>query len=232
MKKFLFAGLSFLMLAGCSDTEVKEVKGEKQPEPKQEQPKKDLLENPEYKDIKQDENGKLVDIYELTPESKLARVKEFKTVYYDQAKYNEKVKDFEVAVFSIVTSTASPEVDPDTLEETGNKTGELTLNMAVRNNGNHPYTIYINKVITNVGKQYEQPTFWINSDPSQNNMFPDEKIHPGVTSRWDITYNMSPEDVEKLEWIQIDYTIFGKEDMHVKDVTSPKIKLGEPTKFE
>ena len=223
---------------GCGDKEVTEVKGSK-PEPsKQEQVKaeekfKELLENPTYKDVKQEENGPLVDIYELSPEAKHARVVAYGSKYYDRANWSKTVKNgLDFALFSVVTSDRQPRIDTNTFEEVEGTTGAIGLNIAVRNRTNTPYDVGSIRLVTSNGQQFDSPTLWFDSDVNKNEIFPHPVVSPDAIVRWDLMYQVDPRQIKDIEWVQLIFDVWSEDGSKNFKVDSGKILLGEPTKFE
>ena len=240
MKKALLIVLSLLLsvaVIGCGSDEVTEVKGGK-PEPtkkEQEEAEKrfeELLENPTFKDVKQEEDGPLVDIYELSTEAKHARHVAYGSEYYDRANWDDTKNNVDFALLSVVISDRQPRVDPNTYEETEGKAGAIGLNLAVRNRSSKTYDVGMVRLITSNGQQFDEPLFWQDSDPSKNDIFPQTTVSPGAVARWDLTYQVDPKQVKGIEWVQLIFTVWEEDGTGDFKVDSGKIPLGEPTKFE
>ena len=239
MRKLLLVVLVLALsvfTAGCNEKEITEVKGSK-PEPSKEEQKinqdkiNELLENPTYKDVKQEKDGPLVDIYELSTEAKYARVVSYGAKYYDRANWSKTVKNgLDFALFSVVVLDRAPRIDPQTFEERGT-TGEISLNLAVRNRTDKGHQIDV-RMTTSTGEQYDQPTFWTDSAPDKNELLLSPLVSPDATARWDLNYYIDPRQLKDLEWIKLEFTVWNEDGIGNFKVKSGKIPLGEPTKFE
>ena len=238
LRKLLLIALVLSVFAvGCNEKELTEVKGSK-PEPSKEEQKmdqdkiKEFLDNPTFKDVKQEKNGPLVDIYELSTEAKYARITTYGGAYYDRANWSKTVKNgLDFALFSVVVADRVPRIDPETFEEQEGTTGEIGLNLAIRNRTNKGYEIGI-RMITSTGEQYDQPTIWVDSAPDKNELFPYPLVSTDATARWDLMYRIDPKQLKGLEWIKLEFEVWSEDGTEIFKVKSGKIPLGEPTKFE
>lgn len=240
MKKTLLVVLSLLLsvaVIGCGDDEVTEVKGEKPEATQKEQEEaekkfEELLENPTFKDVKQEEDGPLVDIYELSTEAKHARHVAYGSEYYDRANWSATKRNIDFALLSVVISDRQPRIDPDTYEITEGKAGAISLNLAIRNRAKKTYDAGMIRLITSNGQQFDNPLLWNDSDPSKNEVFPSPNVSPGAVARWDLTYQVDPKQVKGIEWVRLVFEVWSEDGEENFKVDSGKIPLGEPTKFE
>ena len=169
----------------------------------------------------------------MSTESKYARVVAHGSKYYDRANWSKTVrKGLDFALFSVVVSDRNEKWDPYTLERLEGTTGSIGLNIAIRNRTNQAYEIESIRLITSNGQQFDEPTFWYESDPNRHEMFPDTVVSSDATIRWDLLYYVDPKQLQDLEWIKLEFSVWNEEGTQNFKVDSGKIPLGEPTKFE